>query len=184
MSRTASVVLALTVTGTVTGALLTMSHHRPDLPEPAPTAAVIPVLPIPVASPTRAARSAVRAPAPKPKASPSKTLRPRPAPTVSRQPRPKATVARPSTVVRSSAAAAWANTPKARAVARCESGGSPRAVNPSGKYRGKWQMDSSFWAAYGGRAFALTPDRASESQQDLVAYRGWQARGWSPWSCA
>lgn len=78
----------------------------------------------------------------------------------------------------------WANTPKARSVSNCESGGNPCAVNPSGKYRGKWQMDSSFWSSYGGLNYASRPDLASEYDQDIVAYRGWLARGWSPWSCA
>lgn len=65
----------------------------------------------------------------------------------------------------------------------CESHRNPQAVNPSGKYRGKWQMDADFWATYGGRAFASRPDLASEYQQDLVAYHGWLARGWQPWAC-
>lgn len=80
--------------------------------------------------------------------------------------------------------AVWAASPKAVAVARCESGGSPTAVNRTGKYQGKWQMDDSFWRSYGGLAFASDPQYASEAQQDEVAYRGWLARGWSPWSCA
>ena len=80
--------------------------------------------------------------------------------------------------------AAWAASAKARAVAWCESRGNPLSVNASGKYRGKWQMSSSFWAGYGGLAFAARPELASEAQQDEVAYRGWLARGWQPWSCA
>lgn len=65
-----------------------------------------------------------------------------------------------------------------------ESHGICTAVNPSGKYRGRWQMDANFWSAYGGLAYASTPDRATCHQQDLVAYRGWQARGWQPWPTA
>jgi colicin import membrane protein len=80
--------------------------------------------------------------------------------------------------------AAWAASPKARAVANCESGGNPSITNPSGKYQGKWQMDDSFWRSYGGLAFASDPHYATEAQQDEVAYRGWLARGWQPWSCA
>lgn len=83
-----------------------------------------------------------------------------------------------------SSSSAWASSAFARKVANCESGGNPRAVNASGKYRGKWQMDASFWRTYGGLQYASTPDRATEAQQDSVAYRGWQDRGWSPWSCA
>lgn len=83
----------------------------------------------------------------------------------------------------SSAAALWANTWAARTVAKCESGGDPTAVNPSGKYRGKWQMDADFWRTYGGLRFASTPDRATEAEQDIVAYKGYLARGWQPWEC-
>jgi hypothetical protein len=70
------------------------------------------------------------------------------------------------------------------AVARCESyPDGPRAVSLTGKYRGKWQMDASFWRTYGGLSFAETPERATEVEQDLVAYRGYLARGWEPWTC-
>lgn len=44
-------------------------------------------------------------------------------------------------------------------------------------------MDADFWRTYGGRVFANTPDRATEVEQDLVAYRGWLKRGWQPWTC-
>jgi hypothetical protein len=77
---------------------------------------------------------------------------------------------------------AWASSATARRVASRESGGNCRAVSPSGKYRGKWQMDANFWRTYGGRAYASTPDRASCAQQDIVAHRGWVARWWQPWS--
>lgn len=103
-------------------------------------------------------------------------LSPTPAP----KPKPK-----PKPAAQSFAdSAAWAASPKAVAVARCESGGNPTVTNPSGKYQGKWQMDDSFWRSYGGLAFASDPHLASEAQQDEVAYRGWLARGWQPWSCA
>jgi len=80
--------------------------------------------------------------------------------------------------------AAWAASPKAVAVAKCESGGNPTVVSRTGKYQGKWQMDDRFWQSYGGLQFASDPQFASEAQQDEVAYRGWLARGWQPWSCA
>lgn len=44
-------------------------------------------------------------------------------------------------------------------------------------------MDIDFWSSYGGRAFASRPELAGEAQQDLVAFRGWLARGWQPWEC-
>ncbi len=56
-------------------------------------------------------------------------------------------------------------------------------MSSTGKYRGKWQMDADFWQTYGGLQYASRPDAASEAEQDAVAYRGWQARGWQPWEC-
>ena len=35
-------------------------------------------------------------------------------------------------------------------IAQCESGGNPRAVSASGRYRGKYQFDQGTWEAYGG----------------------------------
>ncbi len=70
------------------------------------------------------------------------------------------------------------------ALARCESSGNPRAVSSSGKYRGLYQADASFWRTYGGLAYASRADLATASQQTAVAMRGYQARGRSPWpSC-
>jgi hypothetical protein len=45
-------------------------------------------------------------------------------------------------------------------------------------------MDADFWATYGGRRFAQSADYASRYQQDVVAYAGYRARGWQPWTCA
>lgn len=93
-------------------------------------------------------------------------------------------------------AQAWALTPKAKAVQACESGGGvyanvdPKAVNPTGKYRGAWQMDRDFWASYGGTELAARPDLASRAAQNYVAYRGYVSHqrrlgnGWLPWECA
>lgn len=63
-----------------------------------------------------------------------------------------------------------------------DTAGGYRAVSPSGKYRGAYQMDNDFWLAYGGDP-ALTGihERASVEEQDAVAYRGWLARGLAPW---
>lgn len=78
----------------------------------------------------------------------------------------------------------WAQTPKARSVAECESGGNPKSISATGKYRGKWQMDADFWASYGGLDLASRPDLASESEQNYVAYRGYVSAGWGRWECA
>jgi peptidoglycan hydrolase-like protein with peptidoglycan-binding domain len=65
-----------------------------------------------------------------------------------------------------------------RRIAQCESGGNPRAVSPSGKYRGKYQFDRATWEAWGGRG---DPIKNSESSQDRVAVRLYHARGTKPW---
>lgn len=87
----------------------------------------------------------------------------------------------------------WAHTRSAYRVANCESGDrSAPDVNTRyngnphlrGKYSGKWQMDSDFWRTYGGLKYASTAADASETEQDAVAYKGYQARGWQPWSCS
>ena len=67
-------------------------------------------------------------------------------------------------------------------IAKCESGGNPRAVSPSGRYRGKYQFDMDTWHAWGGHG---DPINASESTQDRVAIRLYKARGTKPWpNCA
>lgn len=67
-------------------------------------------------------------------------------------------------------------------IAKCESGGNPRAVSPNGLYRGKYQFLRSTWKANGGRT--RDPIDASEAHQDRVALRLYRARGTAPWpSC-
>lgn len=51
-------------------------------------------------------------------------------------------------------------------IARCESGGDPRAISPGGTYRGKYQFAMSTWASVGGRG---DPAAASEAEQDRRA---------------
>jgi hypothetical protein len=63
-------------------------------------------------------------------------------------------------------------------IATCESGGDPRAVDPSGTYRGKYQFDRGTWAAMGGSG---DPAKASEAEQDRRALKLYRARGTSPW---
>lgn len=64
-------------------------------------------------------------------------------------------------------------------IARCESGGNPRAVSPDGRYRGKYQFTRSTWRASGGHG--SDPKRAGEGEQDRVALKLYRARGASPW---
>jgi resuscitation-promoting factor RpfB len=64
------------------------------------------------------------------------------------------------------------------ALAECESGGNPRAVNPAGPYYGLYQFDLGTWQSNGGTG---NPIDASVEEQTRVAYNLYQARGRSPW---
>ena len=69
-----------------------------------------------------------------------------------------------------------------RRIARCESGGNPRAVSADGRYRGKYQFSRATWRAMGGEG---DPARASEAEQDLRARRLYRQAGAKPWpACA
>jgi soluble lytic murein transglycosylase-like protein len=69
-----------------------------------------------------------------------------------------------------------------RKIARCESGGNPRALSPSGRYRGKYQFDRATWSSIGGHG---DPAKASEEVQDRLALKLYRARGKAPWpNCA
>lgn len=108
--------------------------------------------------------------------------------TVTAEPEPAPTV----TVTRKAAAgrseprvpegfAAWLASPIGKRISWRESHNICSITNPTGKYQGKWQMDDNFWRAYGGLKYAPNPHQATCHEQDLVAYRGWLARGWQPW---
>lgn len=63
------------------------------------------------------------------------------------------------------------------AIASCESGGDPAAVNAGGYY-GKYQFDLGTWASVGGTG---NPADASEGEQDYRASILYQRAGASPW---
>jgi peptidoglycan hydrolase-like protein with peptidoglycan-binding domain len=63
------------------------------------------------------------------------------------------------------------------ALARCESGGNPRAVNPSGYY-GLYQFSPATWRSVGGRGL---PSRASAREQTARAQALFRRAGSSPW---
>ena len=63
------------------------------------------------------------------------------------------------------------------ALANCESGGNPRAVNPAGYY-GLYQFDIGTWRSVGGSGL---PTRASAGEQTYRAKLLYQQRGRSPW---
>ncbi len=66
-------------------------------------------------------------------------------------------------------------------IAKCESGGNPRAVSRDGRYRGKYQFMRSTWKALGGRG---DPADAPEWLQDRLALRLYRKSGTAPWpSC-
>jgi len=72
--------------------------------------------------------------------------------------------------------------PVLKRIAKCESGGNPRAVSRSGKYRGKFQFDQATWESAGGTG---DPIDASESKQDKIALKLYKKRGTAPWpNCA
>lgn len=64
------------------------------------------------------------------------------------------------------------------ALAQCESGGNPRAVNPSGTYRGLYQFSIATWHAVGGSG---DPIDASPSEQTHRAYVLYQRSGAGQW---
>jgi len=63
------------------------------------------------------------------------------------------------------------------AIAACESGGDPTAVNAAGYY-GKYQFDTGTWASVGGSG---NPAEASEAEQDYRAALLYSRAGSSPW---
>ena len=74
--------------------------------------------------------------------------------------------------------AAGAAPPHLEAIAACESGGNPGAVDASGTYRGKYQFDMGTWASVGGTG---DPAAASEAEQDARAAQLYSQSGSSPW---
>ncbi|MFD7441013.1 ubiquitin-like domain-containing protein [Streptomyces sp. NPDC059909] len=65
-----------------------------------------------------------------------------------------------------------------KALAQCESGGRPHAVDPSGTYGGLYQFDTGTWRALGGKG---RPQDASPAEQTYRAKKLYVQRGASPW---
>lgn len=106
---------------------------------------------------------------PEPEASPTPAPAPAPQPAATVAPEPKPQ--QPSRLSRVLAC-----------IRRYESSGNYRAVNPTGKYRNAYQMDTDFWLTYGGDpAYAGRHEQAPPWMQDQVATRGYRARGLQPW---
>ncbi|TXS55560.1 resuscitation-promoting factor [Streptomyces sp. t39] len=64
------------------------------------------------------------------------------------------------------------------ALARCESGGRPGAVDPSGTYGGLYQFDAGTWRSLGGSG---RPEDAPAAEQTYRAKKLYVQRGASPW---
>lgn len=64
------------------------------------------------------------------------------------------------------------------ALAQCESGGNPRAVNPSGAYRGLYQFSITTWRGVGGQG---DPIDASSGEQTYRAKLLYQRSGAGQW---
>jgi hypothetical protein len=95
-----------------------------------------------------------------------------------KNPPPRAASASPSSAPAPSANAPGADSGPLAGIAACESGGSPTAVSPGGKYRGKYQFDRGTWASVGGTG---DPAAASEAEQDSRAAILYSRAGASPW---
>jgi hypothetical protein len=75
----------------------------------------------------------------------------------------------------------WVNSPTAKFLKEVESNNNCKSTGGNGKYQGTWQVNAGFWKTYGGKKYASKASKATCREQDLVAYKGWLARGWSPW---
>ncbi len=94
------------------------------------------------------------------------------------KPKPKPRPAPPSSSSGPRASTAGADGLNWGALARCESGGNPRAVSPNGLYHGLYQFSSSTWRGVGGSG------QASQASADEQTYRAkllYQRSGRSPW---
>ncbi|MFJ3496735.1 ubiquitin-like domain-containing protein [Streptomyces sp. NPDC086091] len=65
-----------------------------------------------------------------------------------------------------------------QALAACESGGRPHAVDPSGTYGGLYQFDTRTWQSLGGTG---RPQDAPAAEQTVRAKKLYITRGASPW---
>ena len=74
-----------------------------------------------------------------------------------------------------------ANTSKAKRIRKCESGGNYKSVGNG--YYGAYQFDRGTWLSNGGGKFGRTANKAPAWAQDLIMYKTYKARGWSPWAC-
>lgn len=65
-----------------------------------------------------------------------------------------------------------------RALARCESGGNPRAIGGGGAYRGLYQFSFGTWEGVGGEGDPIDASSAEQTYRAKLLYKN---RGASPW---
>jgi hypothetical protein len=68
--------------------------------------------------------------------------------------------------------------PQLQAIAACESGGNPQAVDSTGTYRGKYQFTTATWQGVGGSG---DPAAAPEAEQDRRAAMLYARSGSGQW---
>ena len=64
------------------------------------------------------------------------------------------------------------------ALAQCESGGNPRAVDPSGTYYGLYQFDQKTWNSVGGSGSPIDASSAEQTSRAQVLYNRVGASAW------
>jgi uncharacterized protein YabE (DUF348 family) len=64
------------------------------------------------------------------------------------------------------------------ALARCESGGNPRAVSPTGKYRGLYQFSLATWRSVGGQGDPIDNSAGEQTYRAKVLYNRSGAGQW------
>ena len=64
------------------------------------------------------------------------------------------------------------------ALARCESGGNPQAVNPAGPYYGLYQFCASTWHSVGGTGLPTDHAASEQTYRAQILYRRSGAGQW------
>ncbi|MFP5218244.1 MAG: ubiquitin-like domain-containing protein [Actinomycetes bacterium] len=64
------------------------------------------------------------------------------------------------------------------ALANCESGGNPRAVSPTGKYRGLYQFSMATWQSVGGQGDPIDNSAGEQTYRAKVLYKRSGAGQW------
>lgn len=77
-----------------------------------------------------------------------------------------------------------AEAPKARQVARCESGMNPRAVSPGGGNHGLFQINNVHQGTFESVTGAPWSAVYDAEMNTRFAHWLWSQQGWGPWACA